>query len=182
VTVCKTNGLIPSNLTLAEKYGLVESKVLLTFKLENRLQQDAYIKYLTEGKGSYIFTEPETGVCPLPLGIDNAPVIELESPLDGSKYKKSASIDIKGEVRFLESITEFTISIDGNVIPGATLEDGKFAVTYSLSTLSVGEHILAVYAKDNYEKSSTKSIKFAVEEDEVSVELPIVKPGNRTNS
>ena len=182
VTVCKTNGLIPSNLTLAEKYGLVESKVLLTFKLENRLQQDAYIKYLTEGKGSYIFTEPETGVCPLPLGIDNAPVIELESPLDGSKYKKSASIDIKGEVRFLESITEFTISIDGNVIPGATLEDGKFVVTYSLSTLSVGEHILTVYAKDNYEKSSTKSIKFAVEEDEVSVELPIVKPGNRTNS
>ncbi|MDY0096793.1 MAG: penicillin-binding protein [Candidatus Dojkabacteria bacterium] len=182
VTVCKANGLIPSNLTLAEKYGLLENKVLLTFKLENKLQQDAYTKFLNDGKGAYIFSQPETGVCPLPLGTDNAPVIEIDSPSNNSKYKKSASIDIKGEVRYLESISEFTISIDGNVIAGATLNNGKFAVTYSLSTLAVGEHTITVYAKDNYDKSSTKSIKFTVEEDEVSVELPIVKPGNRTNS
>ncbi len=182
VTVCKANGLIPSNLTLAEKYGLLENKVLLTFKLENKLQQDAYTKFLNDGKGAYIFTQPETGVCPLPLGTDNAPVIEIDSPLNNSKYKKSSSIDIKGEVRYLESISEFTISIDGNVIAGATLNNDKFAVTYSLSTLAVGEHTITIYAKDNYDKSSTKSIKFTVEEDEVSVELPIVKPGNRTNS
>ncbi len=181
ITVCKTNGLIPTNLTLAEKYGLLESKVLLTFKLENKLQQSTYEKFLTDGKLAYIFTQPETGVCPLPLGTDDAPIIELDSPLNNSKYKKSASIDIKGEVRFLESITEFSISIDGNVLAGATLNGSTFSLTYSLSTLSVGEHIITVYAKDNYDKSDTETIKFKVEEDEVTVELPVVKPGNRSN-
>jgi len=176
VTVCKANGLIPSNLTLAEKYGLLENKILMSFQLENKLQQDTYVKYLSEGNGSYIFTQPETGVCPLPLGPDNAPIVEIVSPVDGSKFKKSTTININGTVRFLESIIEFTISVDGNVIPGATLNDGAYSVTYSPSALSVGNHTLTVYAKDNFGKTASKSISFTIEADEISVS--ITKPSN----
>jgi len=76
----------------------------------------------------------------------------------------------------LESIIEFTVSVDGNVIPGATLNDGAYSVTYSPSALSVGNHTLTIYAKDNFGKTASKSISFTIEADEISVS--ITKPSN----
>jgi len=169
VEVCKSNGLIPTNLELARQYGLVEQKVLLTFKIENKLQQATYEKYMTEN-GGYLFKMPESGECTLPLGQDNSPVVELTSPADGSTFKQSDTMTISGSVRQLESITQFTISIDGTPIAGATLNAGQFNVTKSLSSISVGSHVLLVSVKDNYGKIGTKSVTFKIEA------TPIVTP------
>jgi len=173
VEVCKSNGLIPTNLEAARQYGLVEQKVLLTFKIENKLQQATYEKYMTENAG-YLFTMPESGECPLPLGQDNAPVVELTSPADGSVFKQSDTMTISGSVRQLETITEFTISIDGVPIPGVALNAGQFNVTKPLSSVSVGSHVLLVSTKDNYGKIGTKSITFKVEQ--APVTPPVVPP------
>jgi membrane peptidoglycan carboxypeptidase len=176
VEVCKSNGLIPTNLEAARQYGLVEQKVLLTFKIENKLQQATYEKYMTENAG-YLFAMPESGECPLPLGQDNAPVVELTSPAEGSVFKQSDTMTISGRVRQLETITEFTISIDGVPIPGVTLNAGQFNVTKPLSSVSVGNHVLLVSAKDNYGKIGTKSITFKVEQ---GPETPPVVPPIQT--
>lgn len=168
VTVCKANSLIPSNLNLAQKYGLIEDKVVITFEIENKLQRETYKKYMIENVG-YLFADPATAVCPLPLGNENAPVVELNTPADGSKFKKSGTIEISGSVRYLESISEFSIKIDGNNISGAQLVGDQFNVSQSLSSFSVGTHTLLITAKDNYEKVGTRSITFTVEADEVVI-------------
>jgi membrane peptidoglycan carboxypeptidase len=69
VKICKGKDFIPSNLSLAEKYGLVTEKVVLDFNIENSLQQSAYEKYLTTNKNyEYLVEMPGTDVCDLPLG------------------------------------------------------------------------------------------------------------------
>jgi membrane carboxypeptidase/penicillin-binding protein PbpC len=171
VTVCKANSLIPSNLNLAQKYGLTENRVIITFEIENKLQRETYKKYMIENAG-YLFSDPATAICPLPLGNDNAPVIELVSPTDGSKFKKSGTMNITGNVRYLESIAEFSMKIDGNNVPGSQLVGDQFNVSQSLSSFSLGTHTLVITAKDNYGKTGSKSITFTVEADEVVI-LPI---------
>jgi len=163
IFVCRSNGLIPSNLAQAQKYDLVDVKTLMTFKIENALQRDAYANYMTESTGgAYIFVRPETGVCPLPLGPDNSPIIEITSPSSGSKLKKSDKLQINGEVRYLENVSEFIVMIDGNTIPGATVVDNKFSVSYPLTTTSVGNHTVTVTLKDNKGKSGSSSVTFEV--------------------
>ncbi|KKP56768.1 MAG: hypothetical protein UR49_C0009G0029 [candidate division WS6 bacterium GW2011_GWF2_33_92] len=163
IFVCRSNGLIPSNLAQAQKYDLVDVKTLMTFKIENALQRDAYANYMTESTGgAYIFVRPETGVCPLPLGPDNSPIIEITSPSSGSKLKKSDKLQINGDVRYLENVSEFIVMIDGNTIPGATVVDNKFSVSYPLTTTSVGNHTVTVTLKDNKGKSGSSSVTFEV--------------------
>jgi membrane peptidoglycan carboxypeptidase len=173
ITVCTVNGLIPSNLALAQQYGLVEQKTVLTFKLENKFQQDTYEKYLAEHNG-YLFVDPETGECPLPLGPDNAPVVEIITPIEGAVFKTTDTINISGNTRQLETITEFTITIDGTNVPNVTWSGPSFSASKSLSSVLAGTHIITVTAKDNYGKIGTKSVTVVVEKPEVIP--PVIPP------
>ena len=168
VTVCKANGMIPTNLALAEKYGLTEQKIVMSFKVENKLQQSAYEQALSANP-LYVFTDPASAECPLPLGPDNAPIVEISSPSNNAVFKKSQSMTISGSTRQLETITEFTISIDGTAVTGVTFSGSNYTVSKNLSTLSLGDHTLTVSAKDNYGKIGTKSITFKVEADDITV-------------
>ncbi len=185
IQVCKENGLVPSNLALAQKYDLVEDRILMTFELENKLQRATYMTLLTKGDSSYIFAMPDTDICPLPLGPDNAPVIELISPAKDSKYKSSDTLKIEGNVRYLESISQFSVTIDENVLSGASLTDGSFTLSYLLSSLSAGSHSLVVTAKDNYDKTGQATVTFTVEIDEIEQkdgeEASIVIPTGNIN-
>ncbi len=177
VSICKANGLIPTNLALAQQYGLIEPKTVLTFKLENKLQQNTYEKYISE-KSGYLIQLPESAECPLPLGEDNAPVIELNSPTEGSKFKESDTILITGSTRQLETLVEFTVTIDGVPIPNVKFEGSQFSVSKKLTGLSLGNHSLLVTAKDNYGKVGTKSITFTIEAD-VVIPIEPVTPSNK---
>ena len=170
ITVCSANGLVPSNLTQAQKYGLVQTKTVLTFKIENKLQSSTYEKYMVEN-GGYLLSDPPTGECPLPLGPDNSPIVELDTPTEGSVFKKSATMNITGSTRQLETLTEFIVSIDGTPISGVVWTGSQYSVSKVLSSLGAGNHVLTVTAKDNYGKIGTKSITFKVEADQITPEV-----------
>ena len=172
VPICKANGLIPTNLELARQYDLVEDKVYMSFKLENVQQRETYQNHLTSIEGSaYIFEKPATGECPLPLGPENAPIVEIEKPTANSQYKQNSNMEIKGNVRYLESLKEFTVSIDGTSIPSASHTNGQYSFTYSIGTLPLGNHTLTVFAKDKYDKTASKSVIFVVTAPDVVVSM-----------
>ncbi len=172
ITVCTANGLIPSNLVLAQGYGLVQQKTVLTFKLENKLQQATYEKYLAESRG-YLFADPATGECPLPLGPDNAPVVEITTPANNVTFKDTDTINITGNTRQLGALSEFTISIDTTNVSGVTWSGSLYSASMSLSKFSAGNHTITVTAKDSFGKVGTKSISIKVEKSEV---IPPITP------
>jgi len=179
VYVCEENGLIAENEEAARKYDLLEEYVFLNNDLENSLQQNTYDRFVRNIKGAnYITEKPKSGVCPLPLGPNNAPIVELDSPKSGQEVKTGGSLKISGSVRALESIETFTVSIDGNPISGATLkDDGTFSITYSVPTdMTLGTHTVLVSAKDNYDKTDSESVNFTVISNPNSVS--ITSPSN----
>ena len=163
--ICKSNGLIPDNLEAARKYGLTTTKIVLSTTLENQFQRDAYSKYLLSIKNSaYLSKAPATGTCPLPLGPDNAPLIELSSPTDAQKVVKGTNLEIAGSVSVMESISTFTAKFDGNNIAGSTVNpNGTFVINYFVDTsTSLGNHTIAITVVDNKGKSTTKSVTIEV--------------------
>ena len=179
IEICTSNGKVPSNLESARKFNLLSSKILLTTKLENTLQADAYKKYMLGIADSpYIFDQPETENCPLPLGEDNAPVIEITSPSNSSEVKKGTNIEISGNVRYLESISEFKVKFGGVDVSSASLNaDGTFVITYNVPVATAsGSTNIIVTAKDNRGKSSSATVSVNVV-NSISVRLdPIASP------
>jgi|GEM_PF-456589 len=181
VEICKANGLIPSNLDAAQKYGLTETKIFINKELENSLQQAAYEKYLTKKEDSkYITSKPESGICPLPLGPDNAPVIDLISPSEGQSVVKGRNLEISGQVRYLESISKFEAKFDGNNITGASVNaDGSFVVNYFVPEgTTLGNHVITVFAEDNYGKTDTKNVNINVTDATSAISISLTSPLN----
>jgi len=169
--ICKANGLIPENLEAARKYGLTTTKIVLSTTLENQYQRDAYSKYLLSIKNSaYLFKAPATGICPLPLGPDNAPLIELTKPTSGQKIVKGNNLEITGSVSVMESIATFDAKFDGTAILGATYNpNGTFAINYFVdASTPVGNHTVSITVVDNKGKSSTKSVTIEVKASETT--------------
>ncbi|MHC1716888.1 MAG: transglycosylase domain-containing protein [Candidatus Dojkabacteria bacterium] len=165
VEVCTSNGLIPTNLELAKKYGLTQVKTVILTKLENTFQRDAYEKYLlTMKKSPYLLVEPQSGICPLPLGVDNAPLVEIIKPVSNQQVEKAKNLEISGNVRYLESITEFKVRFDDQEIAGASLNaDGSFLVNYFVPlTTTTGNHTITVSVKDNHDKVDSKAVTVSV--------------------
>ena len=181
VEICKSNNLIPDNLSAAQKYGLTTSKVLITTKLGNTLQQGAYEKYLLGMKKSvYLVSEPATGTCPLPLGPDNAPIVDISTPTTSQSVEAGTNVEITGSVSFLESISDFSVKFDGNNIAGATMQsNGTYLVTYVVpSSTGVGVHTITVTATDNYGKTDSTSVVINVVAAGSGISLSIISPSN----
>lgn len=176
ISVCKANGLIAENLEAARKYDLVEDKIVLSTTLENKYQIEAYFNALGSG---YLASEPATGYCPLPLGPDNAPLIDLASPTDGMKVKNTESLNIRGSVRVMETISQFNSLIDGNPISGsAVASNGSFDFSYNASALSVGNHTLTINVTDNKGKIGTVSVPFGVTDGTNGISVSLLSPAN----
>jgi membrane peptidoglycan carboxypeptidase len=174
VYICKENNLIAENAEKAKEYDLVEEYILLNNDLENSLQQSTYDKFIANMKDKkYLVEKPDSAICPLPLGPDNSPVVEIDTPNSGQQYNVGSNINITGSVRVLESINTFTVTVDGNPITGASLKaDKTFSVTYSIpSSLSLGTHTITVSVKDNLGKTGSKSVNFVATAPSVSVIL-----------
>jgi len=174
VYICKANDLIAENAEDAQEYDLVEEYIFLNNDLENSYQQstyDKFIKGLDDDK--YITEKPKSAICPLPLGPDNAPVVEILTPTSGQVYEAGSSMTITGNIRVLESVSSFTVSIDGSAISGASVETDKtYSVTYSIpASMTAGSHTVLVSITDNYGKVDSKSVNFTVTDPSVSVTL-----------
>ncbi|MDD2578029.1 MAG: transglycosylase domain-containing protein [Candidatus Dojkabacteria bacterium] len=181
VEVCTENGLIPENLDAARKYGLTQEKVLLNLTLENTFQQEAYERYLSGLEGSnYIFAEPAVGMCTLPLGPDNAPILEVSKPTSDQSVTRGKNLEISGQIRYLESISELSITFDGVKVSGASVKgNGTFLVNYFIpENTPLGNRTLVVKATDNYGKSDTKTVSVKVVEQTSSINVSLVSPEN----
>lgn len=176
VGICESNGLIAENFDAASKYGLLQEKIVLSTTLENKLQINDYYKALGD---KYLKDVPESGSCPLPLGPNNSPVVDISSPTSNAKVKSDSSVLIQGNVRVLESVNQFTVLIDGNPIPDVVLGDsGYYDITYPVGSLSLGNHTLTVTALDNYMKSGTKSVVFEVVDASSDISVSMTSPSN----
>jgi membrane peptidoglycan carboxypeptidase len=179
--VCISTGLIPTNLDAARMFGLTEEKIFLNSFLENTLQQLAYERYLSSIAGSkFIFAEPASGVCPLPLGPDNAPVVDVSQPIEGQTVQRGKNMEISGQVRFLQSISEFKVKFDGADIAGASLRaDGSFVVNYFVPNgTTIGNHTITVTAKDNLGKSTSKILTVRVVDAASLITVSLASPAN----
>jgi membrane peptidoglycan carboxypeptidase len=180
--ICKSNDLIAENEAAARKYNLIEEYIFLNNTLENSLQQSTYDKFVAAMDGAkYITQKPESATCPLPLGPDNAPVVEISSPTAGQEFEAGRSMTISGNVRALETISNFSVTIDGSPIPGVSANaDGTYSITYSIpNSMSSGNHTVTVSATDNYGKSDSKSVNFTVIDPSASI--TINSPANGVN-
>ena len=183
ISVCTKEQTIPSNLSAAEKYGLIETKVVLSTKLENSFHQAAYEKYLKGLDDSvYLLSTPETGACALPLGPNNAPLIDMTAPVSGSSVKRNSNLEISGQVSYLESISTFTVKFDGVAIAGATLgSSGAFVVNYFVpDTTTIGAHTVTVTAVDNFGKSDTESVAITVTNSS-TITVSLASPADEAN-
>ncbi len=181
IEVCAENGLIPTNLEAAQKHGLTEQRIVIENTLENSFHQTVFEQYLLSREGSnYLFAKPDTGTCPLPLGPDNAPVLELVKPTSGQSVSRGKNVEISGQVRYLESISEFKVNFAGKDVSGASLKaDGSFVVNYSVpADTTLGNQTVTVSAKDNYGKSDSKSVVVKVVSDSSSITLSLTSPVN----
>ncbi len=184
VEVCKSTNAIPSNLSAAQKYGLTTTKYVMTNKLSNTLQQAAYDTYLTTMENSvYLTTDPATAVCALPLGPDNAPIVDISSPSANQSVEAGSTLNISGSVSFLESISSFAVKFDGSNIAGANMEsNGSFTVAYVVpASTSVGTHTVNVTAVDNYGKSNSVNVNVNVIAAGSSISLSISYPAQNAS-
>jgi membrane peptidoglycan carboxypeptidase len=165
VYICRANSLVATNVDTAQSYNLLDEYIFLNNKLENSLQQSTYNKFVADIKDSnYISAIPESAVCPLPLGPDNAPVVEIATPTANQQYNAGSNMNITGNVRVLESVSTFSVTIDGNPVSGAGINaDKTYSVTYSIPvSMSGGTHTIIVSVKDNKGKTGSASINFVV--------------------
>ncbi len=180
VQLCKGQDYIPSNLAAAIAYGLTEDRFVVDFNVENTLQQAAYEEFIkTDESYKYLTEMPTENQCTLPLGPDNAPVVEITSPSNDVSAAAGSTINISGSVRVLESVASFSIAFDGTIISSSLNEDKSFVFAYTIPvSTSAGSHSLLVSTVDNYGKSGTNMINVNVTSASDIVNLSISSPSN----
>jgi membrane peptidoglycan carboxypeptidase len=185
VEVCKANNLIPENLSAAQKYGLTVAKVVLSTKLQNTFQQEAYEKYLLSIENSpYLTSDPATGSCTLPLGPDNAPIVDIAKPTASQSVEVGSNLEISGSVSYLESISSLVVKFDNNTIsPSQVQANGLYVVNYTVPmSTPVGAHVVSVTATDNYGKTSSASVNVNVVAAGISLRITDPTGGTITGS
>lgn len=172
IKVCKDSGLIPTNLAQAEKFGLVEDKILMNYTPDNANQVDNWYKSMGP---QYLKTKPESGECKIPLGPNNAPVVDIIAPANGSSAAVPNSITIKADARALETVTRVSFSI-GSIPIGEDLS-APYEVTYQLPTsLDTGSYKITAKVYDNKGLSGSDSIDIQITNDIVPLTLSFVSP------
>lgn len=181
IEVCTADGKIPTNMEIAKQYGLTSTKMLLTTKLENPLQEDAYRSYLN-GSGNYLFEMPESGVCLPPLGPDGAPLVDITSPTAGQSFSAGQNIEIKGTVVAQGGVSVFSITVGGQPVPGvdktSVRADGSYVVNYVVPGNINGTKQIVVSAKDLAGKLTSKSVSVTLGNPTPSSSIEIIQPEN----
>ena len=177
IKLCKGEDFIPSNLSSAVKYGLVEETTVLEFNLENSLQQSAYELYISKNDNyDFLVEMPGTDVCDLPLGEDDAPVVEMTSPSNGESVERGSTIEINGSFRVLDDVSSVSTFLDSAEISSDYNADNTFSNTYEIPfTTTLGAHIIKVKVTDSDGKSTNASVSINVQSSS-SISITISSP------
>jgi membrane peptidoglycan carboxypeptidase len=173
IKVCKDSGKIPTNLTTAEKYGLIKNVIYISQTIENTFQQTAYEKYLTAFKDTdYVTTKPESEACKLPLGPGDSPVIEFTSPSSGATFDEGGSATLSVDIVVKESVSKVEYYYDGTLID--TVTTSPFSTTYTIPSGS-GSHTFSATVTDNKGKTGNATRNITVSG---VVSVSITSPSN----
>lgn len=178
IKVCKDRNVIPTNESQAEALGLLTSKILLNFTLENPNQQEVFERYMLDMENSqYLFAEPEHGRCELPLGPGGSPVVDLVSPTSGTAFNVGDTISISGSVRVENGVESVQILFDDEEIyTGETID---FQYDYLIpSGTSAGSHVITVNVIDLDNREGTSVVTITVNIDPSNSSVTITNPGN----
>jgi membrane peptidoglycan carboxypeptidase len=152
IEVCKDSGLIPTNRELAERFDLLEKKMLFVdYQIENARQVEAYAKYLAGRKRSnVIFSEPKTGECKLPSRASAAPRVEITSPQNNQNVEPGQTINISFTTREAIAIERTEVYFNSDLI-----REGSFRLP---NNLNPGDHKITVTVFDINGKDASHSV------------------------
>ena len=170
IMVCKDSGLISENEELAERFGLLEEKILIEdYKLENARQDEIYKSYLLDRNSDLIFSRPDSGECELPAEATKEPKVEIRSPSTGSEVIGGRRINIDIDANPGMGVDKIEVEFNGSLIPDGTLTKSPYRVGFTLPDgLEQKEYVLTVTLYDENGKVATDSIRlnYKLEEDE----------------
>jgi len=140
--------------------------VVLSTKLGNTLQQAAYEKYLTGMENSvYLTSEPATGSCTVPLGPENAPIVDISKPTANQSVVAGSNLEISGSVAFQTGISSLEVKFDAtSITAGATVQpNGSYVVNYLVPVgTPIGTHMVTVNVVDSAGKLGTATVNIGV--------------------
>lgn len=165
--ICKSNNLVATNTEEAKKftetdgkYTLLDTKWLLNFTMENASQQNSYKNYV-EKDSNLLLERPGDGVCPLPLGPGNAPIIEFVSPADGTSVNTGGSIDVSATARAEGEIDYVEFRFGGTLV-GGRINSAPFEASFVVPDVPSGNVSLTAKVVDDKGRTSTATITIKV--------------------
>lgn len=178
ITVCKSNGLIPTNLELARKYDLVEDRTVFenfTFMLTN--QDGAFKSYFSRDPYRYLFEMPGMGECALPAGTTNS-IIEITAPGAGSSYNTGDAVHFESFAISSSGISYVEYRFAGSAI-STKLTTSPYAFDWTVpSSLSSGTYNIVARVVDTNGIQTETTIALAITNPTPETAVQINAPSN----
>ncbi|WKZ31241.1 MAG: penicillin-binding protein [Candidatus Dojkabacteria bacterium] len=165
--ICRSNGKIASNYNQASQFpDILEDKTWLNFTPENGAQLGTIAAFFdnleTDGRRMFVFNQPESANCDLPLGPNGEPVPTITSPATGSSIDAGEQLVVDVDVRFTGSLNYVELLIDGSPVD---IEDDSspYQLRYTVPSGRVaGNMLVTARAVDSAGRIGTTSINVTV--------------------
>lgn len=160
IEVCKTTGLIPTNLEFAKANDLVETVRYLNYEIDNKDQDENFKKYLATLPGpKFVFKQPETGECKLPLGVDNAPVISIQTPKATDTFDTGETINFTVATNAQTEVAHVQYQLDNINLVGGKITTSPYSFDYVIShSVTTGSHTFTAIVTDDTGKTSFSTV------------------------
>ncbi len=178
ITVCKSNGLIPTNLELAKKYDLTKEKYLFeNFSFVLGEQDSAFKAYFSREPYEYLFARPDSGECAIPEGTETQ-IIEITKPVANSVYNTGDKVKFESYALAAGGVDYVQYRYGGSAISG-NIKNAPYAFEWTVpSTLSTGNHTITarLVTKNGQQKEST--VILSIVNPTPSPQISITNPSN----
>jgi membrane peptidoglycan carboxypeptidase len=166
ITVCAANGKIPSNLEQARKFsGLVKDMYLIEgYNVADADQHTTFANYIAARPGlGLLLKKPETAECPLPLGPNDSPTIDITKPANNKTYNVGDNVDIGISYRVKNSVKNVKYYLDGTLIPGGTVTTAPYNFNFNVTaSMSQGNHEVSIIMTDSDNKTGVATFNIVV--------------------
>lgn len=176
--ICKATGKIATNEEQAVKLGLIEYKTFLMIDLPIDGHQSALDAWLAKNEAySSLANLPEEAECPLNLGPDNAPVITIKTPADGSTFDPGDTVSLTVDIRAATDIKSVAYSFDKTPVSSVTNKPYSYNYTIPPGTTG-GTHTFTATVTGTDNKTGSAFVSIKVNAATSNVEIIINTPSN----
>ncbi len=174
--ICKENGLVATNEDEAKDMNLIEYKTYIKVTLPVTQHQAAFDNWLkNHSKYKPVSSIPEEGVCPLHLGPENAPTIDITAPANGTTFNPGDNITLQSSVNSLDGVAKVEYFFDGTLI--ATVTDAPYSATYQIpNTTAGGGHTLSATVTDSSGRTGSDTTNILVDSGGADISIDMTAP------